>query len=182
MRGKSLLLCTFALAGALAFAGCQHKQDDANIANPNAGADKLFTEPTQIDIVVGSHASWPYNENWKLWQYFQEETGANFHVQAIPNKDLTTKVNLMLAAPDSLPDMVYTISKPMVDQNALDGAFVPLDEQQELSKIFTVPARGGAGRAGRPAQERRRKGILRAGTRHPEDHRPTHLDVPQGYL
>ena len=103
-----------------------------------AADGKLFAPGTEISITVGSHTSWPYNENWVMWKYFQEATGAAFEIQAIPNESIDTKINLMLASPDTLPDLIHTITKDaIVDPNAMDGAFIALDDHAEEMPNFT---------------------------------------------
>ena len=124
-------IAAFALAGAmsLALAGCGPSKTDGetgNLGNSTAGEGKLFTEPTEMNIVVSSAVSWPLNTSWKLWQYFQEATGATFHLQGIPDTDFQTKLSLMLSTPKDMPDMIYFDHKWMVDGYATSGPFVSL--------------------------------------------------------
>lgn len=103
------------------------------------GEGKLFTEPTTIKIVTSSHVSWPYNENWKLWKYFQEATGATFEIQAIPGgEDFATKINLMMAAKDTLPDLMHIYDKTLVAQHEISGAFVPITVDAENMPYMTA--------------------------------------------
>ena len=133
MMKKVLRICAGVLAGALLLSavGCKPK-DDGKTAKPQSGAEgRLFSEPVSFDVAVGSHASWPYNENWAIWKYFQEATGATFHVQAIPSADLETKLPLMMASPDTLPDLLYLYGKSQFDTYALTGALISLDGYNE---------------------------------------------------
>lgn len=132
----------------LSFAACNGNSGEKNNSGQqntaNAG-DKLFAPGTEISFVIGSHESWPYREDWKLWQYFQEATGATFNIQAIPNSDIDTKVNLMMSSPETLPDLLHILNKHLVDNHALSGAFVSLtanmDEKMPNFKKFldTLP-------------------------------------------
>ena len=122
------------LAGALTcglLSGCTKKPGNAGNGADYAGDGKPFSQATDISITVTSSASWPYNENWKIWQYFREESGANLQVTAIPDADVVTKINLMMSSPESLTDMIYMDLKATVDNHATSGAFVSLDENME---------------------------------------------------
>ena len=144
-KNKMTRLLAGAMAGAmlLSFAACG-KTEDSKPQQETADG-KLFAPGTEISIVIGSHESWPYRENWKIWQYFQEATGATFKIQAIPNTDMDTKVNLIMSSPEKLPDLLHVINKHMVDSHALSGAFVSLtanmDEKMPYFKKFleTLP-------------------------------------------
>ena len=136
-------ICAWALAGTLfvSLVGCgQPKTGEAGQepGQNTAGDGKLFAPGTEISITIGSHTSWPYNESWIMWKYFQEATGATFKIQAIPNENIDTKINLMLASPDTLPDLIHTISKSaIVDPNAMDGAFIAIDDHLDEMPNFT---------------------------------------------
>lgn len=108
-------------------AGCQ-KNSKSNDTTDHSGDGKPFTNATDISIVISSNSSWPYNENWKVWQYFREASGANLQVTAIPNSDINTKINLMMANSSTLPDLLYMDYKATVDNHASSGAFISLDE------------------------------------------------------
>ena len=185
MSNRKITISALIVSCALLLAGCQPAQTPAG--SSTAGEGKLFTEPTEISIVVGSHTSWPYNENWIMWKYFQEATGATLKVQAIPNESMNTKISLMLASPETLPDLLHTISKSAnVDPNALDGAFIAiddhLDEMPNFTKYFdSLPERAERG-AVKPAQIRRREDLLPASDGDGEAAKPAGVAVPQGYL
>lgn len=100
---------------------------------------KLFAPDTNISIVIGSHTSWPYEEDWTLWNYLREASGANLEVTAIPNENYDTKVNLMLASPETLPDLIHTSNKAgIVDVNGPIGAFVSIDDNMEKMPHFSA--------------------------------------------
>ena len=139
-KNKMTRLLAGAMAGAmlLSFAACG--KTEGSKPQQEMADGKLFAPGTEISIVIGSHESWPYRENWKIWQYFQEATGATFKIQAIPNTDMDTKVNLIMSSPEKLPDLLHVINKHMVDSHALSGAFVSLtanmDEKMPYFKKF----------------------------------------------
>ena len=110
-------------------------------AAPEATKDEnapLFDKPVKLSILMGSHASWPYDENWKVWQYVKEATGAELDIQAVPGEELPTKLNLIMASKDKLPDIVHVWAKTQSDAHAMSGAYVSildnLDKLPNFSK------------------------------------------------
>ncbi len=99
---------------------------------------KLFAPGTEIDMVIASHASWPYNENWAIWEYFKEASGATFNIKAIPAADLITKLPLMIANGKELPDMLHTFMKAHVDPYATSGAFISYTDNMDKMPNMTA--------------------------------------------
>ncbi len=91
-----------------------------------------LTKEDVIRITTMSHPSWPYREDWKVWEYIAEGTGATLEVNAVPNTDVGTKYPLMFASPDTLPDIVAADSKPGTDTYALQGALIAFDDKLEF--------------------------------------------------
>ncbi|MEG2570257.1 MAG: extracellular solute-binding protein [Clostridia bacterium] len=118
-----------ALARGISLASCG--AGGGQTAKEHSGDGKVFEKPTTIKIAMSSDPTWPNNENWKLWQYMKEETGANFEVQAIPVDEFGTKVSLMMAAKDTLPDLLHVTMKKMLDQFAGQGAFAAFDDNMD---------------------------------------------------
>ena len=135
-RPLAFLLSALMFAGL--FYGCNNGEDSGtgNTTTSNAGEGKLFTEPTEISITIADHASWPYKSDWKMWQYFQEATGATFDIQTIPGTDYSTKVTLMMSSPETLPDLLHTWEKAMVDEHAAAGAFVSYTDNMDKMQNF----------------------------------------------
>lgn len=141
MKNRKIKASAIVLAAALFLGGCTPKGEQGQSLSQVEGKDgKLFTQGTEINLTIGSHSSWPYNENWTVWKYFQEATGAQFNIQAIPGEDLNTKIPLMMATPEELPDLLHVIAKEAVDPHCMDGAFIPisdhLDQMPNYVKFF----------------------------------------------
>ena len=113
----------------LSFAACNGSK-----GNPADTGKKV----SELNVVVSSAASWPYNEKWKMWEYFREGTGVNLKVHAIPDTDFDTKVSLMMSSKDTLPDMIYMWVKATEDSYAESGAFVSLSDN--LDKMPNMSA------------------------------------------
>ena len=96
------------------------------------GAASESLNGSEISITVASHATWPHRDDWKLWQYMSEATGATLKLTSIPQEDFNTKVNLMLSAPDTLPDLLHFALKQALDNTANQGALLAYEDYEEL--------------------------------------------------
>lgn len=129
-------ILALALAGAmlLSFAACAPK-DKAPTGGEQVSSDgdTWFSEPVPIEIMVSSHISWPYNEDWAIWKIIREKMGADLTINAVPSSDIGTKLPLMLANPDELPDLLYSIAgtKTIGDDNGPLGAFVAINKYED---------------------------------------------------
>lgn len=85
----------------------------------------VFSDDVELRIIVGSHASYPYDENWKIWQYVKEALGGKIIIEPIMDS-WDTKISLLMASRDQLPDVLHAPNKTTVDRYALDGAFVSI--------------------------------------------------------
>ncbi len=126
------------LAGVLAVSlfGCRANEQKTDITGDASVGGAVFAEPTELDVVIPTHVSWPYNENWIIWDYIEEATGAKLNISAIPAADIGTKLPLMMAG-DGLPDLLHTFAKTQVDNYALSGAYVALSDNEEKLPNYT---------------------------------------------
>lgn len=129
LKRIALLLSLVSLLGLMAACGEPEVVIEGKVY---AGEGKTFTEPTEISVVISSHVSWPYNENWKMWEYFQEGSGANLKITALADADYNTKLSLMMSTPEELPDLLHTYDKPMVETYAGSGAFLSYTDNMDL--------------------------------------------------
>ncbi len=130
-KTKRLLAFLAAAAMALSLTACAGKDGVSDTDAGEIPEGKLFAPGTEISMTISSHPSWPYNENWAIWKYFQETTGATFKIQALPAADLDTKLPLMMANSAELPDLIYTFMKNHVDPYATTGAFISYTDNMD---------------------------------------------------
>ena len=94
---------------------------------------KQIPDDAVLDIMTSSHPSWPYNENWKVWQYIKEAVGGTINVTAVPETDFATKFSLVMAAPDQLPDLFALGGQPGNFANYCEqGAFLAFEDYEEF--------------------------------------------------
>ena len=65
-----------------------------------------LTSEDVISIMIPSSASWPIKEDFVLWDYMEEGSGATLEIIPIPDVDASTKYPLMFAARKDLPDIM----------------------------------------------------------------------------
>ncbi len=110
------------LCAVIAFSLCACKQNGKDTASG-------LTSNDVIKVVSISNPSWPINDkNCKAWQYIEEGTGATVDLQAIPDSDYYSKIPLMFAAPDTLPDVMAFDNKPSTEAYAVQGALIALSD------------------------------------------------------
>ena len=127
-RLTALLLATIML---FALCACGGKPQTTS----SATTDPL-TKDDVIKIVIGSHSSWPYRDDWKVWEYIEEGCGATLEVNAYPSTDAGTKIPLLLADPESIPDILYSSSISGAHSKVLMGAAIAFDDMKEY--IFSL--------------------------------------------
>ncbi len=116
-------LIALVLALVMMFALCACTGGEAGQGG-EASLDPL-TKDDVIKISIRSHPSWPYNENWKVWEYIREGVGATLEVTAIPESDIGTKLPLMFTGADTMPDVLQVYGR--MNTYARDGALVAID-------------------------------------------------------
>ncbi|MBB6635006.1 extracellular solute-binding protein [Cohnella thailandensis] len=70
-----------------------------------------------------SNPSWPYDENWKIYDFIKEKTGVTLDVQLPAGNLLEDALSLTIASGD-MPDLMWTQSKAVADKFGQQGALV----------------------------------------------------------
>jgi len=102
----------------------------ATPAEPVASG-KLFDKPTTIKMVTNSHAAYPYDPNWFVWNAITEATNVTLDVAAYTGEEYEAKTQLIMASGD-LPDFIY-MAIAGSNKYALDGPFVNV--MQNIDKV-----------------------------------------------
>lgn len=103
----------------------------ATTTSAPAASGKVFDKPTEIKIMMGSHASWPYNKDWIVWKYIEEATGAKLVFDVHPGAEFLTKVTLALTSKETLPDIMHFGNNAVINANYSSGAFLDITSQEE---------------------------------------------------
>ncbi len=94
-------------------------------------------EGADVRVVVPSSPNWPFRDDWKVLDYIREATKANIEFTAYPSSDYTTKVSLIMAAPESVPDLMCMPSMDFVSKYVSQGAFVAIDDYEDKMPNYT---------------------------------------------
>ncbi len=146
---KRILAAFLAGAMALSMTACSSDEadSDANSSpSPSSSAEasnepsngKVLADDVTLDILIGSHASYPYDENWVLWDIVKEKVGGTLNITAVNNGDMMTRVNLAMASQDDMPDVLHVIGKDYVAAHCISGAFVDINENLDLLPNFVA--------------------------------------------
>ena len=88
----------------LSLAACGNGEKDTKL--DGADASEPLNKDDVITMMVESAASWPVREDWKIWEYMQEGSGATLNIHAVPGTDAVSKYPLMFADRENLPDII----------------------------------------------------------------------------
>ena len=135
---KRILALLLAVCMVAALAACGPQGGSTAGEAPWGEDGKPFTKDTTIKITVSSHASYPYDATWKMWEYFVEGSGATIDVDAVIGSDYNTKVNLMVADSKNFPDLMDVPDKALLDKHAASGAFVAIDDWMDKMPNYSA--------------------------------------------
>lgn len=94
---------------------------------------KVIADDAILNVTITSHASWPYNESWKVWEYIKGKIGGTVNITAIPNADFGTKFPIMMADRGNFPDVLAIHNQPgAFSSYCTQGSFVPFDDYPEI--------------------------------------------------
>ncbi|MDO3409968.1 extracellular solute-binding protein [Saccharibacillus sp. CPCC 101409] len=93
-------------------------------SNEGGSADASGETPGQtLTFLDYSNPSWPYDANWKVWEYIKEKTGVTLDVQVPAGNLLEDALSLTIASGD-MPDLMWTQQKATADKFGQQGALV----------------------------------------------------------
>ena len=146
---KSLALLSTAAFALSMLAGCSGGSSGSSAGSDAATADTasestaasetdatadgpLFSDPVEISMLIPSHASWPFQDDWYVIDMINEETNVDFKITSVDTEGFSEKLNLTMSSGE-LPDLIYLIGNAAVQQYAPQGAFVNiLDHLDEM--------------------------------------------------
>ena len=99
-------IITLFLAGIMLISLCACGGESGSTILSGEGADEPLTKDDVITYMVESSGSWPVREDWKVWEYMAEGSGATLDIIAVPASDAGAKYPLIFAAREELPDII----------------------------------------------------------------------------
>ncbi|MBQ2743708.1 MAG: extracellular solute-binding protein [Oscillospiraceae bacterium] len=101
---KRFITLTLVLLMLVSLAACGSGGGATEIDTSNAA--EPLTKDDVISMLVPSSSSWPVRDDWKIWEYMAEGSGATLDITSIPDTEAGSKYPLMFAARDTLPDLI----------------------------------------------------------------------------
>ena len=130
---KKLIALTLATIMLFALCACGGTGTTSGEISYDIPEGKQIPDDAVLDITIASHASWPYREDWAVWNYIRESIGGTLNINAVPATDFSTKFPLVMVAPDTFPDIIGFAGKPSGFADYCEqGAFVALDDCAEF--------------------------------------------------
>lgn len=131
----ALALGISTLAGCAPSSGKGGEENTKNVSGqtPDAGKKegKLFEKPEVLKMMINSHASWPFQQDWYITNAIKEKTNVQLDVIAVPASSWGEKINLTMTSGD-LPDMIYADAATSFKYGP-QGAFI--DIMKHLDKM-----------------------------------------------
>ena len=132
---KKIIALVLALVMMFALCACTGGGKGTSVDFSEVSTEPL-TENDTIRLVLTSAPSWPYDEDWKVWQYIRENIPAKIDVTAIPEVDVATKLPLIFADQASIPDLLHKYGA--MTSYVRSGAIIPFEDVQELMPNATA--------------------------------------------
>ncbi|NOU86644.1 extracellular solute-binding protein [Paenibacillus sp. LMG 31460] len=141
MRKVGLIALNVALVLTV-LAGCTNKTSPDSTAPSVSGNPKIpeavatvnkGIEKNTFTALLETNASWPYNKDWPIWKYIEENTGTTLNVQ-LPSGNLQDTVTLNVAS-GSLPDLTFGYT-PMANTYGIQGVFANILDYTDIMPNF----------------------------------------------
>ena len=125
------LLCSAAIAAGM-LVGCSSgsssaaapgSSSSASASVSNSESGPLFSEPVTFSMLIPSHASWPFQDDWYVIDLVKEYTNVDFNITSVDTEGFYEKLNLTMASGE-LPDLIYLVGNAAVQQYGPQGAFI----------------------------------------------------------
>ncbi|MGO4269079.1 extracellular solute-binding protein [Paenibacillus sp. TAF58] len=129
MKKKSVVMLTAIMSMSLVLGACSKGSGEGSFTTSTAASPTATTAASiapkaqTFKFLDYSNPSWPYDANWKVWQYLKEKTGVTLDVQLPPGNLLEDALAMTVASGD-MPDLMWTQTKVLADKFGQQGALV----------------------------------------------------------
>ena len=107
----------------------------------NVGTLPIVNESVTIKILTQDVTGRPFTKaaDAGIWEWLEEQTGINIEVESYPAEELKTKLPLIMASPDEMPDIFFRCDFKEADvmNYGQNGQLLTLDSYiEDLVQIF----------------------------------------------
>ncbi|AWP27719.1 extracellular solute-binding protein [Paenibacillus glucanolyticus] len=110
------------------------KNKPGETAQPAQGGVFKFDEKKTFTMLTESHASWPYDKEWLIWDLIEEYTNATVDVE-VPAGTIGETLSLTIAGGD-LPDLMYMPNYALANRYGSEGALANILDYVDLMPNF----------------------------------------------
>lgn len=93
-----------------------------------------FDEKKTFTMLTESHASWPYDPEWLIWDLIEEQTNATFKVE-VPAGKIDETISLTIAG-GNLPDIMYMPNYSLANKYGDQGALANILDYVDVMPNF----------------------------------------------
>lgn len=144
---KSLVITALALSvTSSVFAGCGKKEENASNGeisteikvDNSAEAGKTFKaeKPFKITMLFNDMASYPYKQDWLLWNEITKRTNVTLDVVVVPSSDYEQKRSLLISTGDA-PMLIPKTYPGSETQFIPSGAILPVSDYVSMMPNYT---------------------------------------------
>jgi putative aldouronate transport system substrate-binding protein len=102
-----------------------------------AGQTALFDKPVNISLLMSSHSTWPYKEDWYVQEVLKKYTNVNLNVSTIldENNAFLEKVTIAISSGD-VPDLIFPIGMEIQKKFNNQGVFANIKDYLDITPNF----------------------------------------------
>ncbi len=105
--------------------------------DPLAEALANVSDDYELSMLYSDNATYPYLEDWLVWDIFKENTGATLKVQAVPETDYDTKRQMVIQSGD-VPDIITKTTSSSAGITNAGEVLLPISDYLEYMPNFSA--------------------------------------------
>ncbi|MEK4979487.1 extracellular solute-binding protein [Bacillus sp. FSL K6-6540] len=132
------LLLTIVLGLSLVMSACSGGGSGGNgktVEPSQAVNEQTGTKEQTFTFLNYSNPSWPYDEQWVVWDYIKEKTGVTLDIQ-LPSGNLLEDAISLAIAGGEMPDLMWIQTKDAADKFGQQGALANILDYVDLMPNF----------------------------------------------
>lgn len=118
-----LLICTMACGS---FTSC--------VGNERKSTERKQDDTVEIDMLIKSHPSYPYREDWWIWEAIEQETNVKLNITAVPNINYIERVDIIVSS-SNIPDIVILYDN-QANRFGLDDVLLDINKYSDRMPNF----------------------------------------------
>ncbi len=140
------ILLTLALTASMVGCGSGGKEENkesnaGGTEGTEEGKDELAEaiaavgDDYNISMLYSDNATYPYQDDWLVWDIFKDNTGATLDVQAVPETDFDTKRQMIIQSGD-VPDIITKTTSSSAGITNVEEVLLPISDYLDYMPNF----------------------------------------------